>query len=156
VALAVLTLGLVACGDTPGPESGPNSAVSTQARSATGGPRGSDAVSAVRLSEGAPVAELEFVIDSRPVAGKPFHVKLQVSAAAPVPALQLAAESTSLIVAPASATLAIESADQPAVQDLTVTAPAAGLLELGVRLKSGDAPETLYSIPVLVAAAEAG
>jgi hypothetical protein len=98
------------------------------------------------------VATLEFVLDSRPVAGKPFPLTLRVAAAQPLPALQLAAESSSLLVEPASVMLVLETANTPVTQELLVTAPMPGLADLMVRLKNGDAPEAVYAVPVLVAA----
>lgn len=154
--IASMLLALVACGskeDEPG-----QSAVQT-------GPRpvvvGDESVAAVKESSGAPVARLRFVIDSRPVVGKPFQVRLLASSDAPVPALHLVAESTGLVLETSSADLSLEleggaegaGRTYGASFDLSVLAQEAGLAEVSIRLQSGaETPETLYVIPVLVAA----
>jgi hypothetical protein len=151
LALIAMALATSACDKVPEQPAGVPGGT-TPVATGSGEARGSDAVKAVLQSPGTPVASLEFVLDARPVAGKPFALQLRVAAAQPLPALQLVAESSSLIVAPASATLVLETANAPATQDMVVTAPKPGLADLMVRLKSGDAPETVYAVPVLVAA----
>jgi hypothetical protein len=154
VTVVALLLALAACDKADEPEAATGAPAS--AAPAAGTSRGGgDAVPAVKVSQGEPVATVGFIIDSRPVAGQPFALKLQVSAAVPVPELQLAAESTDLIIAPASTTLALGTANTPVEQELMVTAPKAGLLDLTLRLKGADAAETVYAVPVLVAAAAA-
>lgn len=153
VTAVALTLALAACDKGPDQEA-PSAGVAPTAPAAGAARVGSNAVQAVLQSSGTPVAKLEFVLDSRPVAGKPFALQLHVSAAAPVPELHMAAESSGLIIAPDSATLALPEADV-VVQEVLVTAPGEGLVDLNVRLKVAGAPETVYAVPVLVAAAPA-
>lgn len=154
VTVVALAMTLAAC--DKGPE---QQAVSTGTAAPVAAPEagtargGGDAVQAVLQSQGTPLARLQFVLDSRPVAGKPFSLQLHFSAPAPVPELQWAAESSGLIIAPDSATLAIAAADTPVVQQVIVTAPREGLVDMQVRLKGADAAETVYAVPVLVAAA---
>jgi hypothetical protein len=140
VAFVAMALALSACGS----KSDDDAAGGTQAAPTTAnGPRGGagDAVAAVLQSEGTPVARLAFVLETRPVVGQPFSIKLEVTAAQPLPALQLSAESASLILAPASAVLALPSAEVPVTHELIATSQQEGLAELGVRLKAGEGPE---------------
>jgi hypothetical protein len=150
--LVAMALALAAC-DRGGEEQPQATGPAATVAPAGGAVRGSDAVRAVLQSQGTALAKLEFLIETRPVAGQPFAVKLQLSAAEPQPALQLMAESSAMAVAPESATLALEAANVPVTHELVVTAPKEGLAELIVRLKAGEAPETIYAIPVLIAAA---
>lgn len=152
--LVVLALGLAACERSPEPDPAAAAAGPARATSAPAtGNGGSDAVQAVLQSQGSPVAKLQFVLESRPVVGAPFALQLHVSATAPVPELQLAAESSSLSVEPATATLALETPNVAVVQKVMLTAAEPGLVDLLVRLKGADAPEAVYAVPVLVAAA---
>jgi hypothetical protein len=158
-AIAAMTLVLVACGrKDEAPGTGPAASASPTA-SAAGAEDSADpdAVPAVLQSQGAPVAGLSFVIESRPVIGKPFAVRLLATAEQPLPALLVSVESSSLIVSPASGVLSIAGAGDPASHELAVTAQQAGLAEITVRLRGEgeDAVETAYAIPVLVSAAAA-
>ena len=81
------------------------------------------------------------------------ELRIEVTAAEPVSALQLSAESTSLILAPASAMLALASAGAPVTHELIATSQQEGLAELTVRLKAGEGAEAVYAVPVLVSAA---
>lgn len=150
VTLMVLALGLAACDRGAEPDAAAAVPAAT-APAAAGG--GSDAVMAVLQSQGTPVAKLQFVLAARPVAGAPFPLQLHVSAAAPVPELQLAVESAGLTIEPATAALALETANVAVVHEVMLTAPQAGLVNVLVRLKGADAPEAVYAVPVLVAAA---
>lgn len=157
--VVTMALVLAACGSKGEDETAPVAA--------TGGSSpaigGNDSVAAALDSPGTPVAQLRFVIDTRPVVGKPFRVQLVATATTPVSPLVLVAESDSLRIDPANAVLdlaQLESAagaarSYSATHDLTVTAKDTGLAEVFVRLTSGlDSPETRYVIPVLVAKAE--
>lgn len=153
-ALAVAAaMALAGCGDKADPQVDAASGTgSASVSDATAG--ASDAVAAVQSSAGAAVARLSFVIDARPVAGQPFALKLLVSAAEPMSALQLSVDSTTLVATPASAVVALEGANEPATVDVVVTPPKEGLAELSVSLKVPEsAAETVYVIPVLVASA---
>jgi hypothetical protein len=156
VTLMVLALGLAACDRSadPDPAAAPSGSAPAAAAPATGS-TGSDAVQAVLQTQGTPVAKLQFVLPSRPVAGTPFPLQLHVTAPAPVPELQLAAESSSLAIEPATATLALETPDVAVVHQVMLNAAEPGLVDLLVRLKAADAPEAVYAVPVLVAAAAA-
>src|SRR5688572_3959238 len=114
-ALAFVTMVLVLC--ACGSKSEDDAGDGTQAASATAnnGSRAgaNDAVAAVLQSEGTPVARVVFVLETRPVVGQPFSIKLEITAAEPVAALQLSAESATLILAPTSATVALTGAEVP-------------------------------------------
>lgn len=149
--LAVLmVLGMAACGEQPADVAQPTGGGTRAA--AAGGDPAADAVAAVLQSKGPPVARLQFLLGARPTAGTAFAVQLLVSAATPMPALQLNAESAAMTVTPTSTTLTLPTADEVVSHELTVTAADPGLTELTVRLKSDAAAvETVYVIPVLVA-----
>lgn len=149
VTIAAIALALGACGGkqeerAPGDAASTGEGATTASRAAD-----NDAVAAVQSTPGTPVARLHFVIESRPVAGQPFVVRLLVSAAEPQPELHLAAESSTLTIQPRTAVLALDTAAGAVTHTLTVTAGQAGLAEISVRLKAGAA-ETPYAIPVLV------
>lgn len=149
---AMMALALAACGggapEGAGGETKPAAAAASTA---------DESVAAVLQSEGTALAQLRFVVESRPVAGETFTVRLVASAGAPVPALQLVAESGALaVVAGSEATLALEANGAGASHPVTLSAARAGLAELTVRLRAADRPETVYVVPLLVAAPAAG
>lgn len=150
VLVAGFALALAACGSGGSDEQQQAAGAASAQRAAAAG---DEAVAAVLQSTGAPVARLSFVIESRPEPGKPFRVRLVVTAAEAVPALQLGADSTSLAVSAASAptVLALAQAGEPVTHALELTAAQEGLSELFVRLRrSAEEAETVYVIPVLV------
>jgi hypothetical protein len=152
-AMVVMALALGGC-DRDAEESAPAAAQGSVAPT-VGAERGAaDAVAAVMQSQGGPATQLSFLIETRPVVGKPFAVKLYLSAAEAMPGLQLSVEPGNLISTPASGTLNITGPGQAAEQDLVVTAQQAGLWELAVSIRSPDvAAATVYKIPVMVSAA---
>jgi len=114
---------------------------------------GADAVSAVLQTHGTPVARLQFEIETRPVVGQPFKVRLMASAPQPVPTLQLAAESAELTLENPSTLLVLEEADASVAYELSAVAAHEGLAEIIVKLRAGpDQPEAVYAIPLLVGA----
>jgi hypothetical protein len=114
---------------------------------------GDDSVAAVIQSVGTPVATLRYSLPERPVAGRPFQVRLSASAPQPVPGLQLTVESTELEFSPERFGLALEQEDSAADQDLTVIAREQGLVDLVVRLTAdGVRGETVYAVPLMVTA----
>ncbi|MDQ2641524.1 MAG: hypothetical protein M3Y79_13215 [Pseudomonadota bacterium] len=147
VAMLVMALALAGCKDKP-----PDDGAGTTARAASA-VRGtaSDAVAAVLMSTGTPVAKLSYVVESRPVQGVPFTVSLLASAATSIPALEMAVSSPTLEIEPVTGTLALE-ADKPATHELTLTSAEEGLTEFTVRLKADGGAEAVYAIPVLVMA----
>jgi hypothetical protein len=156
--IASMVLALAACSSADD-ESG-QSAVQAGSRPAV---IGDESVAAVQESPGAPVAQLRFLIDTRPVVGKPFSLKLLASSPSPVPGLRMTVDSIGLELDTASADLGLElegSADDATrsyatTHELAAVAREVGLAEVFVRLSAGaDTPETLYVIPVLVAKAE--
>jgi hypothetical protein len=149
-AMAAMALVVAACGGSPDEDAAAPPTGATAPGS--GAQRGEDVVSAVLQSPGVPVAKLAFHIDTRPVVGKPFGVKLLASASQALPELHLTIESSSLIAAPDTATLALDGSGTAVAHDITVTARQEGLAELTVRLKAGIA-ESVYVIPVLVTSA---
>lgn len=147
--LAGMALALVACGDAP--QESPSGGRATP-NVAPGARTTGDAVAAVKQSEGVAVATVSFVIGDRPVPGKAFPLTLTITSAEALPALQVFAEAEDLIVTPLEATVAV-AAGTPTTHDLVVTAQKAGLSGLTLRLRSGAGPETVYQVPVMVAAA---
>jgi len=155
--VATMALALAACGSAGDDEASSAGAASVRATTV-----GDETVSAVLDSQGTPVAQLRFLIDTQPVVGKPFQMRLTASATAAVSRLQLAADSDSLLVDPARAVLDLAldessagtSRSYKATHDLVVLAKQSGLAVVTVRLATGpDSTETVYSIPVLVAEA---
>ena len=115
-----------------------------------------DEVAAVLESAGSPVAKVRFVIDSLPVAGRSFKVKVVVASATPVPQLLVKVAGTDMTVEPSTVMLVL---GEPAgggseisnSHTFSVTAAQEGLTELAVHLTTApEAPETVYRIPVLV------
>jgi hypothetical protein len=118
---------------------------------------GAEAVDAVLQKSGTPVARLQFVIDSRPVVGQSFTVRLLATASEAVPALQLVSESAELKLENPSTLLVLESSDTGATHALTAIAGQEGLAEIIVKLRGDPArPEAVYSIPVMVGPPAAG
>lgn len=153
--VATLALALAACGSA-GDDDAASAGATTSFRAAAAG----DAlVKAVQDSPGTPVAQLQFLIDTRPVVGKPFQVRLIATAASPVSPLRLTAESESLLVDSSSADLELAldessagtSRTYKATHDLMVVGRQGGLAVVSVHLSNGPGPaDTIYSIPVLV------
>jgi hypothetical protein len=150
-AVAALALALAACEKKPEQAAAPTSPKGQAAPAVDTRSGDPDAVAAVLQSPGAPAVSLAFVVGARPVVGKPFALKLLVSAAEPVPALELAIESADLIVSPATGVLALASAGTAAEHELVATPRQEGISSLTVRLRaSPDATESVYVVPVLV------
>ncbi len=152
--IGTLALLLCACGSKSGPESaGPTPAAPVSARPSIN----DDAVAAVLESQGKPLVELRFVLESRPVAGQAFPLQLVASSKEPVLPLQLTTESDALKVDPSTAVLALSAtgsgstASYGATREFTVTSAQEGLAELTVHLVvDQDTPEMVYVIPVMV------
>jgi hypothetical protein len=150
--VATLALVLCACGSKD--EDG---AVSKQAAATAVAALGDESVAAVLESPGTPFAKLRFLVESRPVVGKPFNLTLTVTTGEPVPQLLVTPESTVLTATPANVMVALghagdTSREFSASHVFSVTANQEGLAELTVHLTTeGDTPEALYIIPVLVA-----
>jgi hypothetical protein len=115
-------------------------------------------VPAVLQSEGTPVANLAFVVLTRPVVGVQSELRLDFTAAAAVPALQVRAEAMSITIDPATAqTSVLIEAGKTVSHQLKITPQREGLTEITVHLRAGaDSTETVYVVPVLVAAMAAG
>lgn len=154
--VATLALVLAACGSKGDDEA---------AATSTSAPRtaGDDSVLAVLESQGTALAQLRFLIGTRPEVGKPFGVQLIASTSAPIPRLVMVVESEGLAVDAAGVPveLALTEAGSgsgrhySASHDLTAMARGAGLAEIMVRMgASSDSLDMLYVIPVLVARAE--
>lgn len=145
---AVLGAMLAACGGEP--KQGASEAPGTANRA--GAAQGDDAVAAVLQSTGAPVAQLRFLLESRPEPGVPFLLRLVVSAATPIPELSVSVESATLEVADAAATLSLTEPDAAVMHEAVLTAGEEGLAEVIVRLRAdAQAADTVYAIPVLIA-----
>ncbi len=149
--VATLALVLCACGSKD-----EQSATNKQAAATAVAALGDESVAAVLESAGKPLAKLRFLVESRPVVGKPFNLKLTVTTEAPVPQLVITPESTVLTATPASVMVALGHAGDTdrefnAGHVFSVTASQEGLAELVVHLTQDDTPEALYRIPILVA-----
>lgn len=152
--VAVVVLVLAGCGGDAPEEAG---SAGTSATAPAAAAAGADAVNAVLQTRGTPIARLQFVIDSRPVVGQSFKVKLVASAPQAVPALQLVSESADLTLENPSTLLVLESAEARATHELSAVAGREGLVEIIVKLRGEpEQPEAIYSIPVLVGAPAAG
>lgn len=151
--LTIAALVLAGCGSS-GPETGSTGGGAPAAASAV---RGDESVAAVLQSNGPAPAQLRFVIASRPALGMSFTLRLEATAAAPVPVLQLAIDpGAEFSVEPANFSLALAEAGARGSQDVTVTPRQAGLGSLSVRLKAGEEGAAAeYVIPVLVGTAAA-
>lgn len=150
----VVTLALVLCACGSKEE---ESAANKQAAAKAVAVLGDESVAAVLESQGTPFARLRFLVESRPVVGKPFNLKLTVTTEAPMPQVLVTPESAVFTATPASVMVALghpgdTSRQFSASHVFSVTANQEGLAELVVHLAAdGDTPEALYIIPVLVA-----
>jgi hypothetical protein len=147
----MLALALAACGSKTEEEGAAQRAAAASAMVA-----GSDETAAVLESRGTPLAKVRFVVESRPVVGRPFNVKVVVASATPVPQLLVKVTGTNLAVEPASVMLVLgdpvgAGTESSNSHTFAVTAEQEGLTELAVHLTTTpDVPETLYLIPLLV------
>src|SRR5262245_22336860 len=105
VALAAVLAACDRSADKAGPSGDKPAAASSRNRNNSNAAASGEPVAAVLQSQGKPVVALNFLIDVRPVLGQPFAMKLLVTADQPVPQLQLAAESATMVVAPATGEL---------------------------------------------------
>jgi hypothetical protein len=119
---------------------------------------GADAAAAVLQSGGTPVAKLGFVVVTKPMAGAQSELRLDLSATAAVPALQVHTEAELITIDPATATTGVSlEAGKTVSHVVRITPQREGLTKLTVRLRSAaDSNETVYDIPVLVSAATGG
>jgi hypothetical protein len=150
--VATLALVLCACGSKD--EEG---ASNKQATATAVAALGDESVAAVKESPGTPLARLRFLVESRPVVGKPFNVKLMLTADEHVPQLLVTPESTALSATPERVMVALghpgdTTREFTANQVFSILATREGLVELAVHLTvEGDATPSLYVIPILVA-----
>jgi len=147
--VAMLALVLAGCGSKT-EEGAAQRAAAASAKVAV-----SDEVAAV-LVAGPAVAKVRSVIESLPVVGRSFKVKVVVASATPVPQLLVKVEGADMTVEPSTVMLVL---GEPAgggseisnSHTFSVTAAQEGLTELAVRLTTTpEAPESVYMIPVLV------
>lgn len=158
--VAMLALALAACGSKGEDEATPAASTAGSRPVAVG----NDSVAAVLESQGTPAAQLRFLIETRPVAGKQFGLQLIASASEPVPQLLVAIESDQLRFDAASIELDLSQESDAgtartysASHDLLASAREEGLAEVTVRLRAdADSPEAVYVFPVLVARPEPG
>jgi len=114
-----------------------------------------EAVTAVRTSNGAPAAQLKFVLPTRPLVGIPFPIQLLVTAAKTPSGLALKPESLGLRADPLAASLVFSDEAPTAVQEFMLTAQQPGLMELIVHvIADPEAPATTYVLPILVSEPE--
>jgi len=154
--VAMLVVACVVAGCSRGEQEG--AATDTPAARAPVAP-GADVVAAVLQSTGTPVAKLGFVLAAKPVVGVRSGLRLDVSDAAQVSALLLQAEAEGLAIDPATAQASLAIVEgKAASHELSFTPQREGLLEITVRLRSGeeDGSEAVYVIPVLVEKPAAG
>jgi hypothetical protein len=119
---------------------------------------GADATAAVLQSGGTPLAKLGFVVVTKPMVGAQSDLRLDLSATAAVPSLQVHAEAEAITVDPATALAGVSlEAGKTVGHVVRITPQREGLTKVTVRLRSAaDSSETVYDIPVLVAAATGG
>jgi hypothetical protein len=117
-----------------------------------------EAVAAVLQSGGTPVAKLGFVVVTKPMVGAQSDLRLELSALAAVPALQVLTEGEAINIDPATAQASVSlEAGKTASHTVRLTPQREGLSRVTVRLRSAtDSAETVYDIPVLVGAAATG
>ena len=150
--VAALALLLCACGSKDEDGAADKQAAATAVKTL-----GDESVAAVKESPGTPVARLRFLVESRPVVGKPFNVKLTLAGDQHVPQLLVRPESTALDSTPERVMVSLGQAGDTgreftAVQVFSLVANQEGLVELAVHLTvEGEATGTLYLIPILVA-----
>ena len=149
---AALTLALAACGSQEDQAAVPAEGDQAATAANAGSRRSSEeSVAAVLQSQAPALATLRYTLPQRPTVGEPFPVQLQVSAPQTVERLQLMVESADLQVTPDRAALALESANEAATHELTLTGNQAGFAEITVRLSTDDGKsEAVYAVPVLV------
>lgn len=152
---AALTLALTACGSQEDQPAVPPEGGSAATAANAGSRRSSeDSVAAVLQSQAPAPATLRFTLPQRAIVGEPIPLQLLVSAPQPVERLQLTVESADLQATPDSAALVLESANEAATHELTLTGNQAGLAEITVRLSTDDGKsEAVYAIPVMVGTA---
>ena len=112
-------------------------------------------VSAAKQSTGTPIAKVAFVLATKPVVGKLSDVRIDLSAAAAVPDLQLQFESASVAVAQETSTATVSIVVGKSTSHvLKFTPRQEGLGDITVHLRtSPEGAETVYAIPLLVGAA---
>jgi hypothetical protein len=154
--LTVIVVALAGCGTSDRPDAAPDSAASAQAPVVAS----EAAVAAVLQSAGKPLATVSFVLEGKPVLGTATTLRLNITGPDPVPTLLLSAQGEGLAMDPANAAASLALAEAGAVvsHQLEFTPQRAGLTEIVLRLRDADAnnPETVYVVPLLVAAAAAG
>ncbi len=97
--LAVVVLVVAGCGSKEKAEGAAGADTGVRAKQAAG----AEAVAAVLQSTGTPVAKLGFVVVAAPVVGLQSALRLDISAAAPVPALLVSAEGDGVTIDPVGA-----------------------------------------------------
>ncbi|MEO8315373.1 MAG: hypothetical protein ABI645_11315 [Pseudomonadota bacterium] len=149
--LPILLVALVASGCSREKAEGGASA----AKAPTAAP--AEAVAAVLQSGGTPIAKLGFIVVTRPVVGAQSELRLEILAAAAVPALQVRIEADALTIDPSTAQVSVSlEAGKTLSHQVKFTPQREGLTEVTVRLKSEEDSETVYVIPVEVAATTGG
>jgi hypothetical protein len=151
LATLVVALAVSACS---GEKAGGDALATVKAPAAAG----ADAAAAVLQSGGTPVAKLGFVLVTMPVVGAQSDLRLDLSATAAVPALQVNTEAETITIDPATAKAGVSlEAGKTLSHVVRITPQREGLTRVTVRLRSAvDNNETVYDIPVLVAAATGG
>jgi PBP1b-binding outer membrane lipoprotein LpoB len=150
--LAVLVVTLMASGCSREKAEGGAASITK-----TSTPAGSEPVAAVLQSTGTPVAKLGFVLVTQPVVGRQSELRLDLSSATTIGALQVRTESESFNIDSTTAQASVKvEAGQTATHDVKLIPKSAGLTQVTVRLQSDDGSEAVYAIPVLVAATAAG
>ena len=115
---------------------------------------GADATAAVLQSGGTALARVAFVLVTKPVVGTSSDLRLDLSATEAVPALQVQTQAETITVDPATAQAVVSLESGKTVSHVVrITPQSEGLTRVTVRLRSAaDSNETVYDIPVLVAA----
>jgi hypothetical protein len=151
IAVSVSLLVLGACSSEPDGSTAPAStgAASPAVRQA---PQ-DESVAAVLQGTGQSPYTVRFLLDAAPKVGVPATVRVDVSAAEPVPALMLSASADALELDPAAsqASLVLSEAGKAVGHPVRFTARQAGMTELLIQLKAttAEAQAVTYSIPIL-------
>jgi hypothetical protein len=155
IVMAVSLLALGACGSDP--EGGDSAAAGPTVSTAGNRAQQEESVAAVLHGSDKSPFSVRFLLDSAPRVGVRATVRVDISAAEPVPALLFAASAEGLELDPAAsqATLVLGEGGKPVSHAVHFTAQKAGLVEVMIQLKvaSGENAATTYSLPVLVSEA---
>jgi hypothetical protein len=152
--LLITLVAVLAASGCSGDKAGGAAPAAVKAPSAAG----ADASAAVLQSGDPPVAKLGFVVVTKPMVGAQSDLRLDLSAVAAVPDLQVNTDASDITIDPATAKTGVSlEAGKTVSHVVRLTPQREGLTRVTVRLRSAaDGTESVYDIPVLVVAATGG